>query len=580
MMRLPAHLQRYVVKQDYERYTPVDQAVWRYIMRQLASFLATAAHPCYLQGLRNTGIEIDRIPDLAKMSLKLEEFGWNVVAVSGFIPPAAFMELQAHGFLPVACDLRTVDHLLYTPAPDIVHEAAGHAPILIDPEFATYLKSYAQVASRAIISQEDMAQYEAIRVLSDLKEDSASTHEDIRAAELKLSEVNSSISHISEAALLGRMNWWTAEYGLVGSLDSPRIYGAGLLSSIEESRACLSAKVKKIPLTVDCVDYTYDITEMQPQLFVTPDFAHLNVVLDQLADRMAFRLGGVEGLERARLAQTVNTVQLESGLQITGKLRSFSHDGSYLQFEGPCQLSADGTELKGHSTKYHAQGFGSPVGLIEGADRPLSEMTPDQLTSLRLKLKTPAVIHFSSGVSVEGTPISFTRHQTTGQLLLISWNECKVTRDSALLFDPSWGTYDMAVGTRVSSVFGGPADRLAYGETDDFSAKVIPRKTWSPMMTYKHELYQSVRTLREKLTAGHISSDSSTSEQLENIFSKVEGDFEHDWLIRLEILELARLLPSDDWRPRLELQLKNMSEAELDVADRIAEGVQVFGQTF
>jgi len=574
--RLPAHLSRYIVDQDYGRYTPVDQAVWRYIMRQLASYLSIAAHPAYLQGLRNTGIEIDRIPDLTKMSRKLDEFGWNVVAVSGFIPPAAFMELQAHGFLPVACDLRTVDHVLYTPAPDIVHEAAGHAPILIEPEFAAYLKSYAQVASKAIISHEDMAQYEAIRVLSDLKEDPTSTPEQIREAEERLMEVNAAISHISEAALLGRMNWWTAEYGLIGSLESPRIYGAGLLSSIEESKACLSPKVKKIPLTVDCIDYTYDITEMQPQLFVTPNFAHLSVVLDELADRMAFRRGGLEALEKAHRAQTVNTVQFDSGLQISGKLKTYSD--SYLQFEGPCQLSLNGRELEGHSNKYHSQGYGTPYGLVKGFDRPLSEMTEAQLETLGVCVGTRSVLHFASGVTVEGTPTTLTR--ADGKLVLISWSDCRVWDGSRVLFDPSWGTFDMGVGLHVVSVFGGPADRLAYGETDDFVAKVIPRKTYSPMMKYKHELYQSVRDLREGIAAGAIAKDKSTSDKLEAIFAKVEGDFDHDWLIRLEILEIARELPADDWRPRLDLQLKNMSEADLNVADRIAEGVQVFGQTF
>ena len=575
-IRLPAHLKRYVVDQDYTRYTPVDQAVWRYIMRQLASHLTTTAHPTYLQGLRQCGIEIDRIPDLAKMSLKLEEFGWNVVAVSGFIPPAAFMELQAHGFLPVASDLRTSDHLLYTPAPDIVHEAAGHAPILVEPEFAAYLKSYARVASKAIISHEDMAQYEAIRVLSDLKEDPASTHEQIREAEDALTNVNAAISHISEAALLGRMNWWTAEYGLIGSLEKPRIYGAGLLSSIEESRACLGSKVKKIPLTVDCINTSYDITEMQPQLFVTPDFAHLSVVLNELAERMAFRRGGIEGLEKARLAQTVNTVQFETGLQVSGKLKAYTN--SYLQFEGPCQLSFGGSELEGHSAHYHAQGYGTPFGELKNVEHSLADMNEAQLDAIGVREGRKATLHYASGVTVEGVVSKLLRHE--GHLILISWSDCRVSDGPRVLFEPAWGTFDMAVAVRVTSVFGGPADRLAFGETDDFAAKVIPRKADSPFMKYKHEIYQAVRNLRESLENGRRSKDTAASAALEGIFAKVEGDFIHDWLIRLEILEIARLLPSDDWRPRLEIQLENLSESNAQMAERIAEGVQVFGKTF
>ena len=204
---LPKHLLRYVVDQDYSRYTAVDQATWRHIMRQLRSYLAQHAHPCYLDGLKKTGIEVDTIPSIEKISEKLAEFGWRAVAVSGFLPPAAFMELQSLGILPIASDMRSIDHLLYTPAPDIVHEAAGHAPILVDPAFARYLKAYAQVARKAIISRHDINQYEAIRILSDLKENPDSTAEQIEVAEKNLAYVSGGISVLSEAALLGRMNW-------------------------------------------------------------------------------------------------------------------------------------------------------------------------------------------------------------------------------------------------------------------------------------------------------------------------------------------------------------------------------------
>ncbi|NJL24178.1 MAG: hypothetical protein HC902_02675 [Calothrix sp. SM1_5_4] len=131
--RIPDHLRRYIVNQDYDRYTPEDQAVWRYIMRQLKNFLGEHAHPFYAEGLRKTGIQVDRIPRIDEVDVCMEEFGWGAVPVSGFIPPAAFMEFQALGILPIASDMRTLDHLLYTPAPDIVHEAAGHAPFLAIP---------------------------------------------------------------------------------------------------------------------------------------------------------------------------------------------------------------------------------------------------------------------------------------------------------------------------------------------------------------------------------------------------------------------------------------------------------------
>ena len=80
---LPSHLKRYIVSQDYGRYTPVDQAIWRYIMRQLVSFLSVNAHECYREGLKKAGIMIDRIPQIDEMGKKLSEFGWVTVPVSG-----------------------------------------------------------------------------------------------------------------------------------------------------------------------------------------------------------------------------------------------------------------------------------------------------------------------------------------------------------------------------------------------------------------------------------------------------------------------------------------------------------------
>jgi phenylalanine-4-hydroxylase len=578
MMSLPDHLRRYVVEQDYSRYTPIDQELWRYIMRQLRAFLSVHAHPCYLEGLAKTGIDTERIPEISKMSEKLEKFGWRAVPVSGFIPPAAFMELQSLGFLPIASDMRTVSHLMYTPAPDIVHEAAGHAPILIDPEFAGYLKAYASVARKAIISREDMDQYEAIRVLSDTKEDPHSTPEQIRAADESLHEVTKAISHVSEAALLGRMNWWTAEYGLIGGLNDPKIFGAGLLSSVGEARGCLDEKVKKIPLSIDCINFSYDITEPQPQLFVASDFAKLVDVLEELAAQMAFRRGGAEGLEKARKAATVNTIELNSGIQISGRLKNFLKDGDtpvYLQFEGPTQLCSGGRELTGHGRTYHAEGFGSPVGFVDGASgKCLARMSDEELARLDLRKGAKANLKFLSGVSVGGEVKSLTR-DSQGRLILIAFDACTVRRGDQTLFQPAWGTFDMAVGSSVTSVFGGPSDRLKYGSTDDFAAKLIPRKTWSPLMQHKHRLYQELRELREGIESGRVAKDAKTSDRADQLLLKVESDFPHDWLLRLGLFELGKSLPSSAWLPRVELELKNLSESDTEAALSIGDGLKL-----
>jgi phenylalanine-4-hydroxylase len=316
--RLPKHLRRFVVAQDYGAYTPRDQAVWRHILRRLTGHLRGKAHPVYLEGLAATGIGVERIPSLDEMNEKLKALGWCAVAVRGFLPPAVFTELQTMKVLAIAEDIRDHRHIAYTPAPDIVHESAGHAPILAHARYAEYVQRCGQVGFKAISSLEDQEVFEAIRNLSVVKEDPTATPEQVRAAEARLHAAGAAKRFTSENTKASRLYWWTAEYGLIGDLAAPKIYGAGLLSSIGEAEHCLTAAVKKLPLSLACVDTEYDITTMQPQLFVARDFDHLFEVLDQFEATLAWKRGGDFGLAQALEARTVNHLVLSDGTEVTG----------------------------------------------------------------------------------------------------------------------------------------------------------------------------------------------------------------------------------------------------------------------
>lgn len=290
MNELPGHLAAFSVQQHYDRYTPIDQAVWRYVMRQNHHFLGQHAHEAYVEGLRSSGIGVESIPRTEVMHELLGRFGWGAVNVDGFIPPAAFMEFQARGILPIAADIRSLDHISYTPAPDIIHESAGHAPILFDEGFSAFVKRLASIGAKAMGTEADQELYEAIRRLSIVKEDPAATDEEIAAAEADFKAKQAAITETSAAALVSRFYWWTVEYGLIGSLDNPKIYGAGLLSSVGESKRALTDQVKKIPFSLEGVLHTsYDITTYQPQLFVCESFDQLLEAADELDDYLSRR---------------------------------------------------------------------------------------------------------------------------------------------------------------------------------------------------------------------------------------------------------------------------------------------------
>lgn len=579
MKDLPSHLQKYIVEQNYEKYTPVDHAVWRYILRQLKSFLAKHAHSCYLDGLEKTGIEIEQIPRISEISKKLENFGWRALPVSGFIPPAAFMELQSLGILPIASEMRSMSHLMYTPAPDIVHEAAGHAPILVDPEFAGYLKKYAQVATKAIISREDLDMYEAIRVLSDVKENPNSTSAQIEEAEKKLLAASKALSHVSEATELSRMNWWTAEYGLIGPMENPKIFGAGLLSSLGESKWCLSDKVKKIPLTLDCIKTTYDITEPQPQLFVAPDFKRLGEVLEELADQMAFRRGGTEALQKAVRAETVNTVQLNSGIQISGQFLSPLLDKKnqivYLRTQGPTQIAYQDKELDGQGEKQHPQGFGTPLGSFRKFPNQCpSLLSMDQWLEMGINFKNLEVgkklsLHFMSGVIVEGQLKSLIFRED--RPVLISFAQATVYFETQILFDPAWGVFDMVLGSDIVSVFAGPADKQRYGQRLDFVAARVPSIKYSKQELERHRVYQLIRDLRKSLK-----NKQALEKQLPQIFDQVVSDFPNDWLVVLEIYEICIATKMDQsFSDKVLGFLQSHSKSNTTLDEMIADGLRL-----
>src|SRR5437660_6248406 len=167
-------------------------------------------------------------------------------------------------------------------------------------------------------SKKDFELYQAIRHLSILKEQPNSDPKEIEEATKLVEHRQKTLGEPSEMALLSRLHWWTVEYGLIGTLESPKIYGAGLLSSIGESVSCLEPEVKKIPYSIDAMNTAFDITTRQPQLFVCGDFQHLKDVLEEFASKMAYQVGGLEGINKAIECQNVATCEYSSGLQVSG----------------------------------------------------------------------------------------------------------------------------------------------------------------------------------------------------------------------------------------------------------------------
>jgi phenylalanine-4-hydroxylase len=538
--RIPPHLRRFVVEQDPSAYDEIDQAVWRFVLLQMYDRGVQSAHPAYATGLTQTGISVERVPSIAEMDACLHRFGWGAVAVDGFIPPRAFQEFQALGILTIAAEIRRPEHLAYTPAPDIIHESAGHAPIVPDAHYREFLQSFGQVGARAFSSRADQRIYEAIHLLSELKEDAATPPERIAEVQAELEAAQQSVTRPSEAALLSRLHWWTVEYGLIGTPQAYKLYGAGLLSSLGESHFLHDPSVQKVPLSAGCIDVAYDITKPQPQLFVTDSFEQLQDVLDEVADELAQRRGGALGLERALGADELGTLELSSGLEVIGVLERVLgtfDDPAYVRMRGECALAVGGRLLTGHGRNAHADGFGTPLGRLEDGTA-LEEIDASTLAR-RASTGERCELRFRSGVRVIGR-LEEVRWSETRRPLVLSFADCRVTRGSELLFDPAWGRYDLAVGTSVRHAYAGPADP-AYWPPSEFSTARVPRRR-----ERAGEEARLIDLYREALALWQQPSEPELVHGFAQIHGALEKEFPRDWLLRWNLLECLRKVGSEN----------------------------------
>ena len=532
--RLPKHLKQFIKPQNYEDYSPINQAVWRYVMRRLLKYLTEVAHSSYLTGLEKTGVRIEEITNMYGMNRILKEIGWAAVAVDGFIPPNAFMEFQAYKVLVIASDIRQLENIEYTPAPDIIHESAGHAPIIANPDYAEYLRRLGDIGSKAILSKHDMDLYEAVRKLSILKEAEGISEKEIHTVEMEIHGLQSKKVELSEMAQMRNLQWWTVEYGLIGDLNNPKIYGAGLLSSIGESISCLKSDVKKIPYTLAAAQQPFDVTKPQPQLYVTPNFPHLMEVLEEFADTLSLRRGGKEGIQKLIESQMVGSIELTTGLQVSGKFSRILLDENnkvvFYQTKGPSALAYREKELIGHGINYHKNGISSPLGKLKNIELAIEDMGPTDLKLYHFYDGKWLSFEFESGIKVEGLNITGIRN-AQGKLILIRLKDCTITYKNEYLFLPEHGIYDMVVGKDIVSAFAGAADSNSfpnlYAESSTLTIKPSKNKAVIKLEKY----YEVVRNYRKE--------KKNDAELLKKLFEEVTALYPKEWLLFIEIIELS-----------------------------------------
>ena len=178
----------YLIQQDWAAYTPEQHAIWSELVTRRMPQLEQHACAEYLDGFQQIGLQADQLPNLAAVSARLQpRTGWQSTPVSGFLPADAFFEMLAARMFPTTTWIRSREAMGYTPEPDIFHDVFGHVPMHAHPVFANFLEHYGKVCA-ALTSADDLER-------------------------------------------MGRLFWFTVEFGVIREQGAIKVYGSGLISS-------------------------------------------------------------------------------------------------------------------------------------------------------------------------------------------------------------------------------------------------------------------------------------------------------------------------------------------------------------
>jgi phenylalanine-4-hydroxylase len=166
------------------------------------------------------------------MNKRLGELSnFRLAPIEGLVETRAFLSWLSYRTMLCTQYIRHPSRPEYTPEPDIVHEAIGHIPNFTNRDFADFSQFIGHGARMANDQQ--------------LEE-------------------------------LGRLYWFTVEYGLVEENGELKAYGAGLLSSFGELEHAFTDSVERRPFDLEqVINTTYDYSDMQPVLYVIPSYNYL-----------------------------------------------------------------------------------------------------------------------------------------------------------------------------------------------------------------------------------------------------------------------------------------------------------------
>lgn len=229
------------LEQEYDQYTSEDREVWKILFNRQINQLQEVADRSYLEGIKAIGFTADEIPDFRIINKRLAEAtGWQITVVPGIIDQANFFKMLSNKQFPSSTWLRPMKSLDYLSEPDMFHDAFGHMPLLTNDVFCSFFNIIGKLGLKYI-------------------------------------------DHPEIVEKLGRIYWFTIEFGLIKRRDIIQIYGAGIISSSGETVHCRTQVPEHRPFdVVEILNTDFDNTVIQNKYFVISSFEQLLASTEEL----------------------------------------------------------------------------------------------------------------------------------------------------------------------------------------------------------------------------------------------------------------------------------------------------------
>jgi chromate reductase len=167
-------------------------------------------------------------------------------------------------------------------------------------------------------------------------------------------------------------------------------------------------------------------------------------ILDRLSQLVSTTIKSANSVNEkvVLLAKVKSDAQLDfdSSISVNGKLtEAVMSKGqiAYLRFEGPTEIvDKSGKVIAGQGSERHNFGFGMPLGKMKAVKDPMSGVYD---------------IQFESGVRVVGVLKNEIKDES-GKRIGDTFTHCTVSLGHRILFDPTWGEYDLVFAEAIKTV--------------------------------------------------------------------------------------------------------------------------------